>query len=193
MSSNKIFLVVSRKFEKFSTVHCMFFVVEQFTNFFCMIQSNVIDWWSIQKRPVGDILSLCTRACHLKWTKRSFFLPPFSSLFFPKAVLLVLSFPFVRTRPASFAKKDLSVSVNGDHQLNWLSQAVIFDLINWGGWLDPLLEHTRGVLPVCCAHVYKGMNPRGRGSWCNSPKTSAPLKNPINRAQETLGKGSPVS
>ena len=108
VSSNKIFLVVSRKFEKFTTVHCMFFVVEQFTNFFCMIQSNVIDWWSIQKRPVGDILSLCTRACHLKWTKRSFFLPPFSSLFFPKAVLLVLSFPFVRTRPASFAKKDLS-------------------------------------------------------------------------------------
>ena len=108
VSSNKMFLVVSRKFEKFTTVHCMFFVVEQFTNFFCMIQSNVIDWWSIQKRPVGDILSLCTRACHLKWTKRSFFLPPFSSLFFPKAVLLVLSFPFVRTRPASFAKKDSS-------------------------------------------------------------------------------------
>ena len=43
VSSNKIFLVVSRKFEKFTTVHCMFFVVEQFTNFFCMIQSNVID------------------------------------------------------------------------------------------------------------------------------------------------------
>ena len=56
---------------------------------------------------------------------------------------------------------ELHVSVNGDHQLNWLSQAVIFDLNKWKAWLEP--RTNQGCPPgvQCCAYKRKGQSPKG--------------------------------
>ena len=80
---------------------------------------------------------------------------------------------------------ELHVSVNGDHQLNWLSQAVVFYLNKWKAWLEP--RTNQGCPPgvQCCAYKRKGQSPKV--GCCEPPPKPSP-KCPIHKNTATPGR-----
>ena len=80
------------------------------------------------------------------------------------AFVLVRYFVEKWTYKFSLMIKEENVSVNSDHQVNWLSQAVVFYLNKWKAWLEP--RTNQGCPPgvQCCAYKRKGQSPKV-GGW----------------------------